>query len=56
MCIAVSLVIATFYGMFILGYVGSSHEKYCLANQIDYHPFVYKDQEQMMDFLKQTGS
>ena len=56
MSIAISFAVGTLYGLHTFGYMGSSHTKYCLANQIDYHPYIYSDQEEMMNFLKTKGA
>jgi len=56
MSIAVSMTVGTVYGMYMLGTLGSPHEKKCLANQIDYHPYQYENQEEMMAFLSTKGA
>ena len=56
MSVAVALAVGTVYGMYTFGALGSAHTKYCLSNQIDYHPYLYTDQEDMMNFLAKKGS
>ena len=56
MSVAVALAVGTVYGMYTFGALGSPHTKYCLANQIDYHPYLYTDQEDMVNFLGRKGS
>lgn len=56
MSIVISLSVGTLYGLHTFGYMGSSHDKHCLANQVDYHPYIYKNQEEMMKFLDSTGA
>ena len=56
MSVAVSLAVGTVYGMYVFGALGSPHMKYCLANQVDYHPYEYENQAGMMDFLGRKGS
>ena len=56
MSVAVALAVGTVYGMYTFGALGSPHTKYCLANQIDYHPYSYEDQEAMMTFLQRKGA
>lgn len=51
MCVSVSFVMAILYGVYAVGYYGSSHQKYCLANQVDYYPYKYETLEEMNAFL-----
>ena len=43
MSVAISIAIGSMYAMHTFGYLGSPHNKYCLANEIDYHPYPYTD-------------
>lgn len=56
MSVAVALAVGTVYGMYTFGALGTPRSKYCLSNQIDYHPYLYSDQEDMMNFLGKKGS
>ena len=56
MSVAVALAVGTVYGLYTFGALGSPHTKYCVANQIDYHPYLYSDQEDMVNFLAKKGS
>ena len=56
MSVAVALAVGTVYGMYTFGALGSPHTKYCLANQIDYKPYLYTNQEEMVNFLDKKGS
>ena len=56
MSLAVSITIGSIYGLYYNGILGSKHLKHCLANQIDYHPFIYKNQAEAMNFLQIKGS
>ena len=41
MSISISLAVGTVYGLYAFGAIGGNQEKYCLANQVDYHPYPY---------------
>jgi hypothetical protein len=56
MSVAISLAVGTVYGLYAFGSLGGNQEKYCLANQIDYHPYPYDNQVDMMQFLSRKGS
>ncbi len=56
MSIAISLAVGTVYGLYAFGALGGNQEKFCLANQVDYHPYPYVNQADMMAFLKTKGS
>ena len=56
MCIAFSITTATFYALFFFGYMGSSREKHCLANPIEYEPLMYEKQIEMGNYLKKDGT
>ena len=51
MSIVISTSVGVVYGLFTFGYMGSNRLKYCLANQIDYHPINYANQEEMVNAL-----
>ena len=51
MSVAASIAIGTVYGMFVFGSLGSPRMKYCLANQVDFAPQPYENQQAMVDFL-----
>ena len=55
MSIVISTSVGVVYGLFTFGYMGSNRLKYCLANQIDYHPMNYVNQEEMVAALQQPG-
>lgn len=56
MSVFVSVAVGTVYGLYAFGVLGSGNTKYCLANQVDYHPYPYKSQKDMMEFLDQLGT
>jgi hypothetical protein len=41
MSVLISFLMGTYYSLYKLNYLGSNHEKYCLVNQIEYHPYAY---------------
>ncbi len=56
MSIIISTSVGVVYGLFNFGAMGSQRLKYCIANQIDYHPIAYANQEDMVNTLKLTGT
>ena len=51
MSVIISVALATVYSLYTFGVLSSPHLKYCLANQVDYHPYPYSSQKDMMAFL-----
>ena len=56
MSVIISVALATVYSLYAFGVLGSPHLKYCLANQVDYHPYPYQSQRDMMAFLARKGT
>ena len=56
MSVCVSIAMCITYGLFLTGHLGDSYEKFCLANEVKYFPYNYKNQEEMMDYLSKPGS
>ena len=55
MSFLLSLAVGTTYGLYVFGKLGSPHNKYCLANQVEYFPLKYTNQEEMVALLLLPG-
>ena len=56
MSVFISIGVGTVYALYTFGVLGSSHNKYCLANQVDYHPYAYSNQVEMVNYMKLAGA
>ena len=49
MSVCVSIAMCTVYGMFLYGKLGDSPDRFCLATEVKYFPYDYKDQNEKND-------
>ena len=45
MSVFISISVGTVYGLYAFGFMGTERVKYCLSNQVDYHPYAYQNQK-----------
>ena len=50
------MVMAIVYGLYAFHATGSSYEKRCLANAVDFHPYAYQNQSDLDVFMNMPGS
>ena len=55
MSVLINLGVGTVYALYYFGVLSQNNGKYCLANELDFHPQIYENQYEMMRYLAQPG-